>query len=457
MCSAFLCTLSPFAVYAAPTATPAAAVTPAPLFTDVSETNPHFAAISQMKKEGFIKGYPDGSFKPDATVTRAEAIAILLKVAGITAEKSATKLPFSDVQSDSWFYPSIQKAFALKKTKGFEDGTFKPLNPVSLPEAFAMTFSLLNVDTTRVSVEGTIYEGLDTKAWYAKTMQFAKNVFILTPTLISTAAAGTFNADYKITRAEFAEIIFRTRQVKNGNLDITTHWTVDENKENYWKLKFPASWTVFKGSANSVLWNKKSHQAFFTRMWPTGVRLSISVVDNPDNTGAATYFETIKNAYINDYGRSKPIFIPTTIEGRSALKVAVPDYHLLDTYLSLPNKKFLVLYGEYGSAAIGEYLKKELELVIASYSYVEAPKIEPKPLPPLDDRLQTLRAKVLENGTWSQVKDLFPDRKLIETDGNGIGTGPVDYYFTAEGNYSIKVERRSGTILNIKSGNTTSF
>ncbi len=457
--SLILTTAIPNAVFAENPATPTTTTSPAPIFTDVSDTNPHYAAIAQMKNEGFIKGYQDGSFKPNATIARAEALAILLKVAGIQAEKSSTKLPFSDVHEDNWFYASVQKAVALKKTKGFEDGTFKPLNPVTVPEAFAFTFSFLNIDTTRTVVEGVIYEGLDTKAWYAKTMQHAKNSLILTPTLFNTAGAGTFKAEYQITRGEFAEIVYRTRlaKAKGGVLDITTTWTTTENKENFWQLKFPSSWSVFKGSANSVLWNKKSYQAFFTRMWPTQVRLSLSVVDNPENVGAANYFETIKTGYTNEYGAGKALFIPTTIEGRSAMKVAVPDAHILDTYLSLPNRKFLVMYGEYGSAPIGEYLKKELELVIASYHYVEAPKVEPKPLPPLDERLQTLRAKVLDNGTWSEVKELFPDKKLIDTDGIGIGTGPVDYYFTAEGNYTIKLERRSGTILNIKEGSTSAF
>lgn len=455
-----IATTVPLSLHAAPAETqPTATATPAPLFSDVAETNTHYAAIAQMKTEGFIKGYPDGTFKPDATITRAEVIAILLKVAAIPVEKSNAKLPFSDVHEDNWFYASIQKAVSLKKVKGFEDGTFKPLNPVTLPEAFALTFSLLNIDTTRTPVEGIIYSGLDSKAWYAKTMQYAKNALILTPSLVQNGTSGAFSAEYKMTRGELAEVVYRTRLAKanGGTIDITKNWTTDENKENFWRLKFPSSWTAFKGSSNSVLWNKKSYQAFFTRMWPTGVRLSISVVDNPDNIGAAAYFETIKSSYNSEYGPSKSIFIQTTVEGRSAMKVAIPDQHILDSYLSLPNRKFLVLYGEYGTAPIGEYLKKELELVIASYQYVEAPKIEPKPLPPLEERLQILRAKVLENGTWGEVKELFPDKKLIETDGIGIGTGPVDYYFTAEGNYTIKLERRSGTILNIKVGNTTGF
>ncbi len=455
----------PLTVLSAPAATPTITgatntqPTASPIFTDVADTNPHYFAISQIKNDGFIKGYPDGTFKPDATVTRAEALAILLKAAGITAEKSVVKLPFSDVKDDSWFYSSIQKAFALKKAKGFEDGTFKPLNPVTLPEAFALAFSFLNIDTSKTIVEGTIYQGLDSKAWYAKNLQYAKNTFILSPTLLSSSTTGIFSADYKITRAELAEIIFRTRQVKTkgGALDITTSWTTTDNKENFWQLKFPSSWTVFKGSANSVLWNKKNYQAFFTRMWPTGVRLSLSVVENPDNVGAQTYFETIKNSYNSEYGTGKSVFIPTTIAGRSALKVAVAENRILDTYLSLPNKKFLVMYGEYGSAPIGEYLKKELELVVASYVYVEAPKVEPKPLPPLDERIQTLRSKIVENGGWGEVKDMFPDKKLISTDGIGIGTGPVDYYFTAEANTTAKIERRSSTILNIKDGNSSAF
>lgn len=435
------------------------------LFIDVPPDHRQYIAIKQLKEEGIIQGYKDGTFKPNAPITRAETVAILLKVAGIKIdtlseeEKIKSTSPFSDVSGNHWFFPMIKKSLALKKIKGFEDGTFKPLNPVTLTEAFALSFSFLNIDTRQTNVEGMIYEGLDPKAWYGSTLQYAKNMFILTPTLLENFSKGRFDPLYQISRGEFAEIVQRSRLARNQGtaLDITANWTTSESQENYWRLRHPASWGVFKGTAYSVLWNKKPYSAFFTRLWPTGVRLSISVVENENKLSSIAYFDILKREYSDEYGTNNVLFFSETLEGRGSFKIIVPKSRIIDVYIHVPNEKFLILYGEYGSAPIGEYLKKELELVMASYHYIEPPKVEPKPVIPLQERLERMREKILIEGGWNEIKDFFEDKKLIHTDGIGIGTGPVDYFFTQEGNYTIKIERSSSTILNAKETQTTAF
>ncbi len=432
--------------------------TQAPLFTDVTESDPHFSAIKFLKDSGAVKGYADGSYKPSSSITRAESLAILLKISGITSEKSSVKLSFSDVKEDSWFYPMVQKGIALKKIKGFDDGTFKPLANITLPETMALTFSFVGIDASATPVEGVIYKGLDSKAWYARVMQYAKNTFIVSPSLVTTAVPMQFDATAPITRGEFAEIVYRSKKVKtSGALDITSSWIQDEHKENFWQLRHPQDWAVFKGSANSVLWNKKTYSAFYTRVWPTGVRLSLSVVENENKTSANAYFDQLRQGYNSEYGATNVLYFNQNISGLPAIKIVVPSSNIVDQHLALPNGKFLTFYGEYGSAPIAEFYKKQLELVVASYRYVEAPPAPPKPIIPLEERLQTLRTNVLIEGGWSVVKDLFADKKLISTDGIGVGTGPVDYYFTAEGNTTIKLERNSATILNIREGQTTNF
>ena len=70
----------------------------------------HWAAafILGMVDKGFISGFPDGSFKPEASLTRAQFAAIIAKTFNMSLKQQATK--FSDVKEDFWASEAIVKA-----------------------------------------------------------------------------------------------------------------------------------------------------------------------------------------------------------------------------------------------------------------------------------------------------------------------------------------------------------
>ncbi|PJC37131.1 hypothetical protein CO046_02170 [Candidatus Peregrinibacteria bacterium CG_4_9_14_0_2_um_filter_53_11] len=420
-------------------------------FSDVPANHPHAAAIEALKDAELVTGYNDGTFKPDQAINRAEATAMVLKAAGIPLQSSTQKLPFSDVVETDWFYPMIQRGVALNKLKGYPDQTFRPGLPVTLPEALALSLSFQNISTTSTNVESTIYKGLDPAEWYGKTAQYAKNNYIIEPN-----PDGTLDPTASISRGQLAEIVFRTRQVKNSGraFDITTEWTTSEHNLNYWSFRHPANWQLFKGQTNSGLWYQEP-SAFISRLWPRGVRLSVSLSENTGGLTANGYFNEVKASYAREYPGLAVSSSSLTLGQRPALRVVVPQRHLIDTYVQLPNGMYLIIYGEYGEAPIAEFYKKQLELVLGSYKYVEAPATPP--LPPLEERMAQLREKILVEGAWEQLMSYFPDKRLIHTDGIGVGTGPVDYFFSAEAATTIKVERESNTILNIRDGETSAF
>lgn len=427
-------------------------------FPDVPETHKNAKAIQALKDAGIISGYGDGNFKPAKEISRAETAAIILKSAGVTVAKTAAKLPFTDVPEDAWFFPMIQKAVVLEKIKGYEDKTFRPNNAVTLPEAVALTLSFLDIPFKSIPVEDVIYEGLDTKDWYAKQMQYGKNFNLIEPD-----SEGKIDPAKKLTRAQVAEIIYRIRIVKQTvkPFDITENWIWTDHIDNFWKLKHPADWEIFKGSKNSVIWKRDPivgpYQAFFTRVWPRSAQLSISTLENTENLTPASYFSKLQNIYNESYKSLEPAFLQTTLSGKNAMKISIPERGILDLAVYLPGKGFLMMHGAYGEAGTHEFFKKQLELIELSYQYIEKPPEPPKPVIPLETRLETLFENILIAGKWNDMKDLFPDKKLISTDAIGIGTGPVDYYYTKEANRTIKLERNSGTILNVKEGETTAF
>ena len=108
-------------------------------FTDVPST--HWAAdyIGYMQQFGIVMGFNDGSFRPDAPVTRAQFAAIASRFEKLTEGSKS----FTDVPSTHWAAKYINFAATRGWVTGYSDGTFKPENPISRAEVAAVTCRLL--------------------------------------------------------------------------------------------------------------------------------------------------------------------------------------------------------------------------------------------------------------------------------------------------------------------------
>lgn len=93
------------------------------------------SVITQFHQKGFISGYGDDTFKPDASITRAEFISMLNKAFGLTQKGEVT---FSDVSADAWYYDAVTTAVKAGYCAGYEDGTFKPNATITRAEAAVM-------------------------------------------------------------------------------------------------------------------------------------------------------------------------------------------------------------------------------------------------------------------------------------------------------------------------------
>ncbi|MDO5095886.1 MAG: IdeS/Mac family cysteine endopeptidase [Peptostreptococcaceae bacterium] len=93
------------------------------------------ANIAAMQSQGYIGGYSDGNFHPDKQITRAEFVAALNKILGLSGDG---ELHFSDVKANDWFAKELAVALKHGYIGGYEDGTFRPNQPVSRIEAAVM-------------------------------------------------------------------------------------------------------------------------------------------------------------------------------------------------------------------------------------------------------------------------------------------------------------------------------
>src|SRR5665648_69736 len=99
-----------------------------------SDISGHWAedTIQSWVDQGTIKGYEDGSFKPENTISRAEFMTMVNGIFGHTDVKATT---YTDVKSDSWYADAVAKAAAAGYIEGYPDGTMKPDNSISREEA----------------------------------------------------------------------------------------------------------------------------------------------------------------------------------------------------------------------------------------------------------------------------------------------------------------------------------
>ncbi len=92
--------------------------------------------IYTAKHYDIVKGYFDGSFRPNDSVNRAEAVKMLLLGAQILPVVSTgAHLSFTDVQPSDWFFPYVQTSAEREIIKGYKDGTFRPNLPITRAEA----------------------------------------------------------------------------------------------------------------------------------------------------------------------------------------------------------------------------------------------------------------------------------------------------------------------------------
>lgn len=115
-------------------------------FKDVTGNDTEAAAIYKLVALGVLEGYPDGSFKPDNTITRAEFAKIADVVAGLKAVAGGMKgtpSVFSDVTADHWANGWINVAAAQSYVKGDPIGTYRPADQVNMAEVVTVLLRIL--------------------------------------------------------------------------------------------------------------------------------------------------------------------------------------------------------------------------------------------------------------------------------------------------------------------------
>lgn len=186
---------------------------PAFAFPDVSDTYWAAPQIKLLSEQGVIVGYPDGTFKPDADVTRAEFAAMAIRALGQQHTKVAQPINFSDIDENHWAYEDIQKAVYFDLISAGKEGElFRPDDSVSRAESMSVAVNALTTETISTEKAKEVLERMyiDANAipeWFLIPAGKAEilGMIVVAP----TAQKAALEANRPATRAEVAAILFK--------------------------------------------------------------------------------------------------------------------------------------------------------------------------------------------------------------------------------------------------------
>ncbi len=418
-------------------------------FPDVPDDHKYAAAIKYFYEKDVIEGYPDGTFRPEQAANRAEALKIILLSSGISVDvNDLGQDVFPDVTAEHWFYPYIKRAVELDIVKGYEDGYFRPIQNLNIAETLKMVL-LTNGITVNDPAENTnIFPDVSSDLWFAPYALYSKEKNIIEP-----QSDGNLNAARSITRGELVELMYRTEIVLQNNnepFDISTNWPIVSYPEYAFKTKLPFDWKVINNEDQIVFWHPDSvnHQSTYEVPYPYSGDIKFHLDENEAGLSKNAYIENLETVYKSDFGTYQKNIL--TIAGYEALNLNVSPVHD-DYYIFYPENSVLQIYTSYGWSDLTEHLETEIGKVLDNLEYITPQSVGSNNI------LSEARNRILVEGMGQETLDLFNDLINIETDTIGVGTGPIDYFYSEEYDVTIKYERSSDTILDIQSGQTTAF
>ena len=180
-------------------------------YSDMQESHWAYKQIKQLSEKSVVIGYPDGTFKPDENVTRAEFASMAIKALGQEHTTVAQPVKFNDIDKDFWAYDAIQKAIYFDLVSNPEkEGKFRPYDSVSRAEALSIAVNALT--TEQISEQKAKYvlskvykDANDIPAWFIIPAGKAE---ILGMVVSEPDKASNMDSDRPATRAEVTAILY---------------------------------------------------------------------------------------------------------------------------------------------------------------------------------------------------------------------------------------------------------
>ncbi|WP_341346757.1 S-layer homology domain-containing protein [Paenibacillus sp. FSL H3-0469] len=168
--------------------------------------------MSEWIGDGYIKGFQDGSFRPDQAISRIEFVALVNR---LFAYQGTGKISFKDVPSAAWFVSQVQAAVQAGYVTGFPDGTFQPDKPLSRVEAAVMLAKLTPVLMKDGEDPLKVFKDAGSIPGYGRDALGA----VLSAGYMKGFPDGTIAAARQLTRAEAVVLLDRLKQQSGSHAE----------------------------------------------------------------------------------------------------------------------------------------------------------------------------------------------------------------------------------------------
>lgn len=171
-------------------------------FSDVKETNTHYANILNLAERGVISGYEDGTFRPGDSIKRGNAAKIIAGVLGL--DTTNVKNPgFKDVSVNNSNYGAIAALAGLGIINGFEDNTYRANDTLTRGQMSKIIANAFKLTATNTDIPFTDVQN----------SQYKENIAALFTNGVTTGTtATTFDARSAVTRGQLASFVVRAEE-----------------------------------------------------------------------------------------------------------------------------------------------------------------------------------------------------------------------------------------------------
>jgi hypothetical protein len=173
-------------------------------FSDITDAHPNAAAIRFVHEEGIVAGYPDGTFKAESPIIRAEFTKIIsLATASQEEINACQENAFSDVPSGEWYVRYLCHARRRNMIDGYPDGTFQPAQQIAFVEAakiLSRAFDLVTMTRCGAQVRCPQTDTPE-HPWF--------EAYVLALEGKNAIPRSIIRFEQKITRGEMAEMVYR--------------------------------------------------------------------------------------------------------------------------------------------------------------------------------------------------------------------------------------------------------
>ncbi|MGB2924079.1 MAG: S-layer homology domain-containing protein [Limnothrix sp.] len=203
---------------------PSPAMAQSVTFSDVSASYWASGFISELVSQGVIAGFPDGTFKPDAPVTRAQFAAMVQKAMAQSSVREG--INFTDVSSDYWAASAITKSYRMGFLSGYPGQVFRPEQNIPREQVLVSLANGLNYSTmNNVDTVLSYYSDASGISDFAKSAIAAATERRM---VVNYSNLKRLNPKRNATRAEVAAMIYQALYSQNKVAAISSQYIVSQ-------------------------------------------------------------------------------------------------------------------------------------------------------------------------------------------------------------------------------------